>query len=201
MSTVAAGHFSANPRPGGAGRAWWAVRDSNPRHPACKAGALPAELTARAQRSYPSAAFGSRRQCRPHTAAGIASICIVTRMRKDSNVRLAQRLTASLSPLPALNFGCFDAGMVDLLAGSRIASNRLRAFRDMERPEPDQTNLLPFLQRIGDRGRTRRRPPWWTDPSRFAATDATAATRSFLFTESPPSVGSADLAAHRPTHP
>ena len=25
----------------------WAVRDSNPRHPACKAGALPTELTAR----------------------------------------------------------------------------------------------------------------------------------------------------------
>ena len=25
---------------------WWAVRGSNPRHPACKAGALPAELTA-----------------------------------------------------------------------------------------------------------------------------------------------------------
>src|SRR3954453_16455503 len=26
---------------------WWAVTDSNRRHPACKAGALPAELTAR----------------------------------------------------------------------------------------------------------------------------------------------------------
>ena len=31
---------------------WWAVRDSNPRHPACKAGALPAELTARKPQSY-----------------------------------------------------------------------------------------------------------------------------------------------------
>ena len=29
---------------------WWAVTDSNRRHPACKAGALPAELTALAQR-------------------------------------------------------------------------------------------------------------------------------------------------------
>ena len=28
---------------------WWAVRDSNPRPPACKAGALPAELTARSR--------------------------------------------------------------------------------------------------------------------------------------------------------
>jgi hypothetical protein len=27
-------------------RSWWAVTDSNRRHPACKAGALPAELTA-----------------------------------------------------------------------------------------------------------------------------------------------------------
>src|SRR5947209_3086690 len=28
------------------GEGWWAVTDSNRRHPACKAGALPAELTA-----------------------------------------------------------------------------------------------------------------------------------------------------------
>ena len=27
-------------------RIWWAVRGSNPRHPRCKHGALPAELTA-----------------------------------------------------------------------------------------------------------------------------------------------------------
>lgn len=27
---------------------WWAVRDSNPRHPPCKGGALPTELTAHA---------------------------------------------------------------------------------------------------------------------------------------------------------
>ena len=26
---------------------WWAMRDSNPRHPRCKRGALPAELIAR----------------------------------------------------------------------------------------------------------------------------------------------------------
>jgi len=31
----------------GLGAKEWAVRDSNPRHPACKAGALPTELTAR----------------------------------------------------------------------------------------------------------------------------------------------------------
>ncbi len=30
---------------------WWAVRDSNPQHPACKAGALPIELTALVRRS------------------------------------------------------------------------------------------------------------------------------------------------------
>src|SRR5205085_4619924 len=30
----------------GQSEAWWAVTDSNRRHPACKAGALPAELTA-----------------------------------------------------------------------------------------------------------------------------------------------------------
>jgi hypothetical protein len=29
---------------------WWAVTDSNRRHPACKAGALPTELTALARR-------------------------------------------------------------------------------------------------------------------------------------------------------
>ncbi len=39
---------SSRPRvaPGG-GDAWWAVTGSNRRHPACKAGALPTELTAR----------------------------------------------------------------------------------------------------------------------------------------------------------
>jgi hypothetical protein len=31
---------------GGAAERWWAVRDSNPRHPRCKRGALPTELTA-----------------------------------------------------------------------------------------------------------------------------------------------------------
>src|SRR3954454_9767077 len=30
------------------GAGWWAVTESNRRHPACKAGALPAELTAHA---------------------------------------------------------------------------------------------------------------------------------------------------------
>ena len=34
--------------------AWWAVTDSNRRHPACKAGALPTELTARRRRYRPA---------------------------------------------------------------------------------------------------------------------------------------------------
>src|SRR5499427_9481188 len=34
------------------GEGWWAVTDSNRRHPACKAGALPTELTALDPRQY-----------------------------------------------------------------------------------------------------------------------------------------------------
>src|SRR4029077_2170170 len=33
-------------------QSWWAVTDSNRRHPACKAGALPTELTALNPRQY-----------------------------------------------------------------------------------------------------------------------------------------------------
>lgn len=41
-----------------AGMGWWAVRDSNPRPPRCKRGALPSELTARSGMQM-SAARGS----------------------------------------------------------------------------------------------------------------------------------------------
>ena len=42
---------SSRERPAGAGEAWWAVRGLNPRPPACKADALPTELTARNRRN------------------------------------------------------------------------------------------------------------------------------------------------------
>src|SRR6185312_6435227 len=41
------GHRVSAPRAARKGEAWWAVTDSNRRHSACKADALPTELTAR----------------------------------------------------------------------------------------------------------------------------------------------------------
>jgi hypothetical protein len=61
---------------------WWAVTDSNRRHPACKAGALPTELTARAaclardaeteQGSLPRQRKGGARRRRLHSFADLA---------------------------------------------------------------------------------------------------------------------------------
>src|SRR5690242_19919231 len=42
----------AAPRVARQGEAWWAVKDSNLRHPACKADALPTELTAHPGHHY-----------------------------------------------------------------------------------------------------------------------------------------------------
>jgi hypothetical protein len=50
---------------------WWAVTDSNRRHPACKAGALPAELTARRTPcTFPISPIALPAQARGTPAAG-----------------------------------------------------------------------------------------------------------------------------------
>ena len=47
---------------------WWAVTGSNRRHPACKAGALPAELTANRTGFYRPGALSRRKQKIPDNA-------------------------------------------------------------------------------------------------------------------------------------
>ena len=51
---------------------WWAVTDSNRRHPACKAGALPTELTALTARLSLSKAVAQASQRFPQTHAKTA---------------------------------------------------------------------------------------------------------------------------------
>src|SRR5262245_44762239 len=59
------------------GETWWAVTDSNRRHPACKAGALPTELTAHQTAQYRGTAARRKRCCRGaqnETAGGSLSL-------------------------------------------------------------------------------------------------------------------------------
>src|ERR1044071_352039 len=52
---------------------WWAMTDSNRRHPACKAGALPTELIARHQRHIAAGRPGARAQAKsPEHPRGFA---------------------------------------------------------------------------------------------------------------------------------
>ena len=51
---------------------WWAVTDSNRRHPACKAGALPTELTALVRDLYRRRARRGKHSMRKTVAPGAA---------------------------------------------------------------------------------------------------------------------------------
>ena len=67
--------------------AWWAVTDSNRRHPACKAGALPTELTAR-RRRYRPARHSVQARWRAATPSGFraSKLCRIHGRRDDITV-------------------------------------------------------------------------------------------------------------------
>ena len=56
LSTRCSNQLSYGPVKG-TGRNWWSQTDSNRRHPACKAGALPTELWPRKVKSLDKVAF------------------------------------------------------------------------------------------------------------------------------------------------
>src|SRR5258708_5733592 len=90
------------------GEAWWAMTDSNRRHPACKAGALPAELIAlnlthiaACPRNARPATEQKRRPCgrRFCSVAGLA-------LRGQAAIWVRFRAISSAGRAPALHAGC-----------------------------------------------------------------------------------------------
>ena len=163
---------------------WWAVTGSNRRHSRCKRDALPAELTAH---EFCIADFSGSRipndtsETRyPKNGTG----CTKAAGSQSGSEEPLSQLTASLSPLPALNFGCLEAG---IWIDSPVRGLRpVEAFRLATLKVPKPTS--------------RTSPPLLSDPviesntasTAFAASalerselSATAATRSFLFTTRP----------------
>ncbi len=129
----------------------WAVRDSNPRHPACKAGALPAELTARTRQSY-----------RELSEAGIASVA--TDARSVAPTWTEGRRSARRG-LPALGRARRERRM----RPPKRASSRLS--RSEGEPERSSSRFRCSARRFGSEGDDprRSRPAWrcgrFRDPS------------------------------------
>src|SRR5271168_2248085 len=98
------------------------MRDSNPRPPRCKRGALPTELIA----------LPSRPDWDGFTTLIPASI---------------QRVAQSLA---WLELGLFRRGNLDFLSGPRIAPFRSRPRRDRKRTKSDEANLIAPFQGLDD---------------------------------------------------
>src|SRR5579883_1102221 len=96
------------------------------------------------------------------------------------------QLIASLSPLPALNFGCFEAG---ILIGSPVRGLRpseAARLRTLKVPKPTSRTSCPFFNDFVMESNTAS-TALAASALVSSVTAATASTSSFLFTSGPPS--------------
>ena len=128
-------------RPAGA---WWAVTGSNRRPLGCKPSALPTELTARA------CTVPARRRLCMWAGASPAGRAAPVEGAAPAGGSGDQLLTASLRDLPALNFGCLEAGIEMASPVRGFASARGLAVRDAERTESRQPDIGAAAKRIRD---------------------------------------------------
>src|SRR5579883_3142732 len=101
------------------------------------------------------------------------------------------QLIASLSPLPALNFGCFEAG---ILIGSPVRGLRpseAARLRTLKVPKPTSRTSCPFFNDFVMESNTAS-TALAASALVSSVTAATASTSSFLFTSGPPSCSMRD---------
>src|SRR5262245_2139977 len=129
------------------GETWWAVTDSNRRHPACKAGALPTELTAHQTAQYRGTAARRKRCCRSPKRNGRREL-IAPRppylpggSGRNSSDRFFQLFRSAEGDL----FARLD---LNLLARRRIAADARCALADLKNAETADTDALAFLQML-----------------------------------------------------
>ena len=125
----------------------WALTGSNRRHPACKAGALPAELSAPGVggsmvcRGFPAGEAGTKK-------AGPAGPAFQS--------EAAVLVHSVLEGLAGLEAHGGAGGDFDILASARVAALAGRALGGAEGAEADEANFAALdLQRIFDRGEDR----------------------------------------------
>src|SRR5580704_4596825 len=154
------------------GEAWWAVTDSNRRHSACKADALPTELTAHSHRRWRdlSPRCGSAQAQRRRIGQGRHSSSSeydtarlravgMAASRRAANaagsvagsatgqIRWSDRFLEFLGGAEGDLFAGLD---LDGFAGGRIAAHARGAFADLQDAEPADADALALLEVLDD---------------------------------------------------
>jgi len=94
-------------------------------------------------------------------------------------------LTESFKPLPALNLGCFDAGMLIFSPVRGLRPSEARRWLTLNVPKPTRRTSPPPLKASVIASNTLSTAPVLSALDK-PALSATTATRSFLFTLNPP---------------